>query len=118
VIYNEDIEENLKNVIVIIPLVIFSITALSSCPYKDKTYKKNDDILLKNNEIEVFTNIKPMKNIENYQYIKRYQYLDEMDIGTLNIGYRTTSNTLFLPYERPDNISSVFKWACDGLIIV
>jgi hypothetical protein len=64
---------------------------------------------------------KRKENSENYQYIqytKSYQYLDEIDIGILKIEDRRIINKLFLPYEKPDDISSVFEWACDGLIIV
>jgi len=45
-------------------------------------------------------------DIENYQYI-----------GELNIEYRNMYNKLFLPYEKPDEITTVFESAYEGLII-
>ena len=47
-----------------------------------------------------------MNDTENYQYI-----------GELNIQYRDEYIKLFLPYKKPNKISTVFESASDGLII-
>jgi hypothetical protein len=58
------------------------------------------------------------KSNKKYQNIKNYKYLDEIDIGVLNIKYRKSIDRLLLPYAKPDEISSVFESAYEGLIIV